>query len=85
MLRKMREKGVFISPEVEAQVEQSLLNSQSEFGSCTSQSFLPLSERLVNDVSQTQQTSFLRKDEYTSTRKQLMYLMAIQNEHSRLL
>ena len=88
LLRKMRERGVFIPPEIEEMVEQSLLNSQSELGSCASMSFRNIngipSDRLVQSTSQTQQTA-LKKDSFTSTRKQLMYLMAIQNEHSRIL
>jgi hypothetical protein len=33
MLRKIKEKGVFIPPEIEEQIEQSMLNSQSELTS----------------------------------------------------
>lgn len=72
LLRRIKERGVYIPPEIEAMAERSeITSSRLSYGN----SQLTSQETLGN----------LKKDKFSSTRKQLMYLMAIQNEHSRLL
>jgi hypothetical protein len=78
LLRKIKERGVVIPPEVEAMVANMENGTQSEIAS----------SRLSVLNSQIQSMEILgnmQNNKFSSTRKQLMYLMAIQNEHSRLL
>jgi len=67
-----------IPPEVEAMVANMENGTQSEIAS--SRLSVPNSQMQSMEI-----MGNMQNNKFSSTRKQLMYLMAIQNEHSRLL